>query len=95
MSLAALHLNTPLLRAAPGLFPQAEVWLKMDALQPSGSFKLRGVGRLVQQAAQNGAREIVCASGGNAGFAAAYAARRWACPSPSCCRKAAAPPWPS
>ncbi|MCV2419998.1 pyridoxal-phosphate dependent enzyme [Paucibacter sp. DJ2R-2] len=75
MSLAALHHNTPLLRAAPGLFPQAEVWLKMDALQPSGSFKLRGVGRLVQQAAQNGAREIVCASGGNAGFAAAYAAR--------------------
>lgn len=70
-----LHLNTPLLRAAPGLFPQAEVWLKMDALQPSGSFKLRGVGRLVQQAAAEGVREIVCASGGNAGFAAAYAAR--------------------
>lgn len=75
MRLDALHLNTPLLRAAPGLFPQAEVWLKMDALQPSGSFKLRGVGRLVQQAAQNGAREIVCASGGNAGLAAVYAAR--------------------
>lgn len=74
MSLAALHLNTPLLRAAPGLFPQPEVWLKMDALQPSGSFKLRGIGRLVQQAAADGAREIVCASGGNAGFAAAHAA---------------------
>lgn len=72
---AALHLNTPLLRAAPGLFPQPEVWLKLDALQPSGSFKLRGVGRLVQQAAQDGAREIVCASGGNAGLAAVFAAR--------------------
>jgi len=68
-----LHLNTPLLRAAPGQFSHPEVWLKMDALQPSGSFKLRGVGRLVQRAAQDGAREIVCASGGNAGFAAAYA----------------------
>lgn len=68
-----LHLNTPLLRAAPGQFSHPEVWLKMDALQPSGSFKLRGVGRLVRQAAQDGAREIVCASGGNAGFAAAYA----------------------
>lgn len=74
MATPTLHLNTPLLRAAPGLFPQAEVWLKMDALQASGSFKLRGVGRLVQQAALDGAREIVCASGGNAGFAAAYAA---------------------
>lgn len=69
-----LHLHTPLLRAAPGLFSHPEVWLKMDALQPSGSFKLRGVGRLVQQAAADGATAIVCASGGNAGFAAAYAA---------------------
>lgn len=73
--MSPLHLDTPLLRAAPGLFPQDEVWLKMDALQPSGSFKLRGVGRLVQQAGAEGARAIVCASGGNAGFAAAYAAR--------------------
>ena len=70
-----LHLHSPLLRAAPGLFSHPEVWLKMDALQPSGSFKLRGIGRLVQQAAAAGSREIVCASGGNAGFAAAYAAR--------------------
>lgn len=69
-----LHLDTPLLRAAPGLFSHPEVWLKMDALQPSGSFKLRGVGRLVQQSAADGATAIVCASGGNAGFAATYAA---------------------
>jgi L-serine/L-threonine ammonia-lyase len=69
-----LHVNTPLLRAAPGLFDHPEVWLKMDALQPSGSFKLRGVGRLVQQSAADGARAIVCASGGNAGFAATHAA---------------------
>lgn len=69
-----LHVDTPLLRAAPGLFAHPEVWLKMDALQPSGSFKLRGVGRLVQQSAAEGARAIVCASGGNAGFAATHAA---------------------
>ena len=49
-------------RAAPGLFDHPEVWLKMDALQPSGSFKLRGVGRLVQQSAADGAKAIVCAS---------------------------------
>lgn len=74
MSVKPLHANTPLLRAAPGLFDHPEVWLKMDALQPSGSFKLRGVGRLVQQSAADGARAIVCASGGNAGFAATHAA---------------------
>lgn len=73
-SVKALHQNTSLLRAAPGLFDHPEVWLKMDALQPSGSFKLRGVGRLVQQSAADGAKAIVCASGGNAGFAATHAA---------------------
>ncbi len=76
MSVAPLHIATPLLRAPPGLFAHAgPVWLKMDALQPSGSFKLRGVGRLVQRSVADGAREIVCASGGNAGFAAACAAQ--------------------
>jgi L-serine/L-threonine ammonia-lyase len=72
----SLHLNTPLLRAPPELFGAGRtVWLKMDALQPSGSFKLRGVGRLVQQRVAEGARAVVCASGGNAGMAAAMAAR--------------------
>jgi L-serine/L-threonine ammonia-lyase len=70
-----LHVQTPLLRAPPELFgPGRTVWLKMDALQPSGSFKQRGVGRLVQQRVAEGARSVVCASGGNAGMAAALAA---------------------
>lgn len=70
-----LHLETPLLPAPPELFgPGRTVWLKMDALQPSGSFKQRGVGRLVQQRVAEGARAVVCASGGNAGMAAALAA---------------------
>jgi L-serine/L-threonine ammonia-lyase len=71
-----LHVNTPLLRAPPELFgADRTVWLKMDALQPSGSFKMRGVGRLVQQRVAEGAKAVVCASGGNAGLAAALAAR--------------------
>ncbi len=71
-----LHIDTPLLRAPPELFgAERTVWLKMDALQASGSFKMRGVGRLVQQRVAEGARAVVCASGGNAGMAAALAAR--------------------
>ena len=71
-----LHVDTPLLRAPPSLFGAGRsVWLKMDALQPSGSFKMRGVGRLVQQRVTEGARAVVCASGGNAGVAAALAAQ--------------------
>ena len=71
-----LHIDTPLLRAPPELFdPERTVWLKMDALLASGSFKMRGVGRLVQQRVAEGARAVVCASGGNAGMAATLAAR--------------------
>jgi L-serine/L-threonine ammonia-lyase len=70
-----LHIDTPLLRAPPDLFgAERTVWLKMDALQVSGSFKMRGVGRLVQQRVTEGAKAVVCASGGNAGMAATLAA---------------------
>jgi len=43
--------------------------------QPCGSFKLRGIGATVADAAARGASTIVSSSGGNAGLAAAYAAR--------------------
>ncbi|MDC9810478.1 pyridoxal-phosphate dependent enzyme [Rhizobium binxianense] len=76
MSFASLHLDTPLVQTAPGYSASGKpLWLKLDALQPSGSFKLRGVGRLCRHEVENGAREIFCASGGNAGIAAAYAGR--------------------
>ena len=69
-----LHIVTPLLRhdslsAALG----KQVLLKMENLQPSGSFKLRGIGLLCQRAAAEGVSHFVCPSGGNAGFAAAVA----------------------
>lgn len=72
--LTALHIRTPLLlhrrlSAALG----KSVWLKMDNAQPSGSFKLRGIGKLSQRAVAAGATHLVCPSGGNAGFAAAVA----------------------
>ena len=69
-----LHITTPLLQhrtlsAATG----KEVWLKMESAQPSGSFKLRGIGLMCSRAAANGATHFICPSGGNAGFAAAVA----------------------
>jgi L-serine/L-threonine ammonia-lyase len=69
-----LHISTPLIAHAQLSAAQhRDVLLKMDSLQPSGSFKLRGIGTLCQRAVAAGARHIVCPSGGNAGFAAAYA----------------------
>jgi L-serine/L-threonine ammonia-lyase len=52
----------------------------MDALQPSGSFKLRGIGHACAVYAGRGARRFVSSSGGNAGIAAAWAGRRLGLP---------------
>jgi L-serine/L-threonine ammonia-lyase len=41
----ALHVDTPLIESLPlGRAAGREVWLKLDALQPAGSFKIRGIG---------------------------------------------------
>jgi L-serine/L-threonine ammonia-lyase len=71
-----LHITTPLLPhdALSAALGKA-VLLKLESLQPSGSFKLRGIGRMCQRAVEAGARRLVCPSGGNAGFAAAVAGR--------------------
>lgn len=71
-----LHLQTPLLESrALSLAAQRTVWLKMEALQPPGSFKIRGIGHACQIHAQRGAKRFVSSSGGNAGMAVAYAGR--------------------
>ncbi|KAI0262897.1 tryptophan synthase beta subunit-like PLP-dependent enzyme [Gloeopeniophorella convolvens] len=59
------------------LGPEYEVYLKLENLQPSHSYKYRGLSHFIQRAhATHGpALRVVCASGGNAGLAAACAAR--------------------
>jgi L-serine/L-threonine ammonia-lyase len=75
-----LHIETPLLESGAMSRPGQSVWLKMDALQPPGSFKIRGIGFACEQYARRGARRFISSSGGNAGIAAAYAGRRLAVP---------------
>lgn len=72
-----LHIETPLIESRPlSAIAGRSVWLKLDALQPSGSFKMRGVGHACETYRAQGARRFVSSSGGNAGLAAAYAGRR-------------------
>ncbi len=69
--------STPLV-AAPRLSAQLglDLHLKLEGLNPTGSFKDRGMALAVGRAAAAGARAVVCASTGNtAASAAAYAAR--------------------
>ncbi|MFL5842726.1 MAG: threonine synthase [Thermoleophilaceae bacterium] len=68
---------TPLVRA-PRLSERtgADVWLKIEGANPTGSFKDRGMTVAVSAAVQEGAEAVVCASTGNtAASAAAYGAR--------------------
>ncbi|XP_012682322.1 serine dehydratase-like [Clupea harengus] len=75
------HINTPLLESMTmSKRAGTTVLLKMESSQPSGSFKIRGIGHLCQKVTQSGSKGVVCASGGNAGMATAYAARKLGIP---------------
>ncbi len=72
-----LHVVTPLWYSASiSATLGVAVYLKMEAFQPSGSFKARGMGAACLAAQATGATRIVCASGGNAGYAVAYAGQQ-------------------
>jgi threonine synthase len=69
--------NTPLV-SAPRLSEEvgAQVYLKVEGANPTGSFKDRGMTMAISKAAEDGAKVVVCASTGNtSASAAAYAAR--------------------
>ena len=72
----SLHIATPLLRS-PSLSRAAgrDVWLKIESVQPSGSFKMRGVGHACEARAKSGATRFMASSGGNAGLAVAHCGR--------------------
>jgi threonine synthase len=69
--------GTPLL-PAPVLSDRTrcEVYLKVEGMNPTGSFKDRGMTVAISMAAGRGTRSVICASTGNtSASAAAYAAR--------------------
>ena len=71
-----LHIQTPLIASTPlSRAAGCAVWLKLEALQPPGSFKIRGIGAACEHYARQGAKRFVSSSGGNAGLAVAYAGR--------------------
>ncbi|MBP0590132.1 pyridoxal-phosphate dependent enzyme [Paraburkholderia sp. LEh10] len=76
-----LHIDTPLIESQPlSRTLNRRVLLKMDALQPPGSFKIRGIGYACEEHAKRGKRRFVSSSGGNAGIAVAYAGRALSVP---------------
>src|ERR1044071_8185871 len=71
--------NTPLVRAdkfVAAIGGRFELWLKYEGLNPTCSFKDRGMTLAVTKAKERGATVVICASTGNtSASAAAYAAR--------------------
>ena len=77
----SLHIETPLIQSRQlSQLSGRAIWLKMDALQAPGSFKIRGVGHACTEYVKHGARRLVSSSGGNAGLAVAYAGRSMGVP---------------
>ena len=54
----------------------ADVRLKVETVQPTGSFKIRGATNAVERLRADGVSAVVCVSTGNHGRAIAHAARR-------------------
>jgi threonine synthase len=71
--------NTPLVPAptlSGRIAPGTEIFLKYEGLNPTGSFKDRGMTMAVSKAKADGSDSVICASTGNtSASAAAYAAR--------------------
>lgn len=67
--------GTPLIPAAAlSARTGTEVWVKFEGMNPTGSFKDRGMTMAVSKAVEHGAKAIICASTGNtSASAAAYA----------------------
>ncbi|KAG8146213.1 hypothetical protein E2320_012583 [Naja naja] len=62
------HIETPLLESvALSQTAGTKVYMKLENAQPSGSFKIRGIGYFCQQMAKMGCQHLICSS--------AYAAR--------------------
>jgi threonine synthase len=67
--------GTPLIPAAAlSARTGAKVWVKFEGMNPTGSFKDRGMTMAVSKAVEHGAKAVICASTGNtSASAAAYA----------------------
>lgn len=71
--------STPMIPAyklGEAIHPKLEIWLKYEGLNPTGSFKDRGMTMAITKAVEDEFKVVMCASTGNtSASAAAYAAR--------------------
>lgn len=77
--ISLLEGSTPLIRAdrlSAAIDPKLTIYLKYDGMNPTGSFKDRGMTMAISKAVEEGSQAVMCASTGNtSASAAAYSAR--------------------
>src|SRR6185503_4864185 len=74
-------IRTPLMKLELG-GDAPEIWLKLENLQPTNAYKIRGaVNAVAKLSDEERARGVWAISAGNAGHGVAYAARRFGVPS--------------
>jgi len=74
MSQETLHFQTPIIQdVSLSHRLKKNIFFKMDCWQPVGSFKIRGIGYMCRRLVGEGIKHLVSSSGGNAGYAVAYA----------------------
>jgi len=78
--LRQLYVHTPLIEENRPVYPGKQLSYKMEAFQPCGSFKLRGIELACRKALESGAKKLLSSSGGNAGIAVAYVGNQWSLP---------------
>lgn len=72
-----LHIQTSLVKCEDlSKRNKHNIWLKLENTQVSGSYKMRGIGGMIQWAIKEGYTELVSSSGGNAGIASSTAAKK-------------------
>ncbi len=77
MEMNELYRRTPTIESIPMSESIGRaVLLKMECYQPTGSFKIRGIGQLCRESVNSGISHLISSSGGNAGLAVAYAGRK-------------------
>jgi len=73
---------TPIIESSPiSKLVSSTVYLKMENVQQTGSFKQRGIGNFCAKAVrERGCKHLISSSGGNAGLAVAYSASKLGVP---------------
>lgn len=72
-----LYIKTPLIDMVNFSSGNKSIRLKMEAYQPSSSFKLRGIENLCRHVVNSGMTHLISSSGGNAGLSVAYVGRKF------------------